>query len=171
LAGVRASREIAPDLAASPYLTNLRVLKYGFSDDHPRGPSHSTMVSPFGSKAADFLGLLSKCPRLEELSLNTELNPIQEVFASKLLGNLRVFQYYYGTNYSSYRSRANPYPLSVLAQNKALKNITTLRFHPGRDALIDIDEFDALVRSKNLPGIALPMAVAAALCACSRRAR
>ncbi|MBN9122084.1 MAG: WGR domain-containing protein [Planctomycetes bacterium] len=145
---------LLPPLAGSPYLTNLRVLKYGFSDDHPRGPSHSTMVSPFGSKAAELLDVLKNCPRLEELYLNTDLRPIDTVFSSKLLGNLRVFQYYYGTNYSDYRSRANPYPLSVLAQNKALKNLATLRLHPGRETTIDIDEFDALVRSKNLPALA-----------------
>jgi uncharacterized protein (TIGR02996 family) len=141
-------------LAGSPHLTNLRVLKYGFSDDHPRGPSHSTMVSPFGSKAEEFLDVLSKCPRLEELYLNTDLHPIDAVFSSELLKNLRVFQYYYGTTYSHYPNRANPYPLSTLARNKALKNLTTLRLHPGREATIDIDEFDALVNAKNLPALA-----------------
>jgi uncharacterized protein (TIGR02996 family) len=145
---------IALPLAASPYLSNLRVLKYGFSDDHPRGPSHSTMVHPFGSKAADFLDVLSKCPRLEELYLNTELHPVDAVFSSELLKNLRVFQYYYGTNYSAYNSQANAYPLSTLARNKTLKNLTTLRLHPGREATIDIDEFDALVNAKNLPALA-----------------
>jgi hypothetical protein len=145
---------LLPALAGSPHLANLRVLKYGFSDDHKDGPSHSTMVNPFESSAARFLDLLGNCPRLEELYLNTELNPIDDVFSSKLLGNLRVLQYYYGTNYSNYRSRANPYPLSVLAANKSLKNLATLRFHPGRDAEIDLDELDALLNSKNLPALA-----------------
>jgi uncharacterized protein (TIGR02996 family) len=144
---------LLPALAGSPYLTNLRVLKYGFSDDHERGPSHSTMVSPFGSSAAEMLDVLKNCPRLEELYLNTELRPIGDLFSSALLGNLRVLQYYYGTNYSVYQSQARAYPLSVLAENKALKNLTTLRFHPGRDATIDIDELDALLRSKNLPAL------------------
>lgn len=147
-----------PYLAESPYLTNLRVLKYGFSDDHKDGPSHSTMVDPFGSNssgaggAEKVIDLLNKCPRLEELYLNTDLDAIDTLFAAPQLGGLRVFQYYYGTD--SYRDRANAYPLSTLAENKALKNLTTLRFHPGRDAEIGIDEFDALINSKNLPALA-----------------
>jgi uncharacterized protein (TIGR02996 family) len=141
-----------PFLAESPYLTNLRVLKYGFSDDHENGPSHSTMVRPFEDCTADaLLAVLKNCPRLEELYLNTDFTEIDDVFFSKLLGNLRVFQYYYGMG--EYQG-PNPYPLSALAQNKALTRLTTLRFHPGRDATIDVDEFDALLKSKNLPALA-----------------
>ena len=51
--------------------------------------------------------MLKKCPRLEELYLNAELRPIDEVFSSALLGNLRVMQYYYGTNYSGGRDRSD----------------------------------------------------------------
>ena len=144
---------LLPALAGSPYLTNLRVLKYGFSDDHKDGPSHSTMLNPFRSNSAELLDVLATCPRLEELYLNTELHPIDDVFSSKLLGNLRVLQYYYGTNYSHHPRHADPYPLSALAKNKALTKLTTLRFHPGRDATIDLDEFDALLKSKNLPAL------------------
>ena len=146
--------KLLPALAGSPYLTNLRVLKYGFSDDHKDGPSYSTMLNPFDSSAEELLGVLKKCPRLEELYLNAALQPIDDVFASKHIGNLRVLQYYYGSNYAHYQSQADPYPLSALAKNKALTNLHTLRFHPGRDATIEIGEFDALVRSKNLPALA-----------------
>ena len=140
-----------PFLAESPYLTNLRVLKYGFSDDHDGGPSHSTMVRPFEDCTADaLLAVLKNCPRLEELYLNTDFSPIDDVFGSKLLGNLRVFQYYYGMG--EYEG-PNPYPLSGLARNKALAKLTTLRFHPGRDAEIDLDEFYVLLRSKNLAAL------------------
>lgn len=145
--------ELLPLLAGSPHLTNLRVLKYGFSDEHKSGPAYSTMVGPFRSKAAELLDVLGACPRLEELYLNTALHPIDDVFTSKALGNLRVLQYYYGTNYSHYTREADPYPLSALAQNKALKNLTTLRFHPGRDTEIDLDEFDALLQSEYLPAL------------------
>ena len=140
-------------LATSPYLKNLRVLRFGFSDDQKRGPTYSTMVGPFESKAGNLLKVLENCPRLEELYLNTDMRPIDDVFSSELLGNLRVFQYYYGSTYVDYRSRANPYPLSTLAKNKSLKNLTTLRFHPGRDTTLDIDEVDALLKSKNLPAL------------------
>jgi hypothetical protein len=151
---------ILPPLSESPYLKNLRVLKYGFSDDHESGPSHSTMVDPFGhntgvSPTEQILELLKKCPRLEELYLNTGLRDVDALFASPLIGGLRVLQYYYGMGGYRGRGRATePYPLSTLAQNKSLKNLTTLRFHPGRDATINIDELDALLRSKNLPALA-----------------
>ena len=67
------SSSLSRALAGSPYLTNLRVLKYGFSDDHNRGPSHSTCVVPFGNTTAEqVLGVLKVCPRLEELYLYAE---------------------------------------------------------------------------------------------------
>jgi Ran GTPase-activating protein (RanGAP) involved in mRNA processing and transport len=34
-----------------------------------------------------------------------------------------------------------------------LQKLTTLRLHPGRDATIELDEFDALLRSSNLPNL------------------
>jgi uncharacterized protein (TIGR02996 family) len=141
--------EIVSVLAASPYFTNLRVLKYGYSDDHKDGPSHSTMISAFESDPDAFLALLKACPRLEELYLNADLDRVDEVFASDLLGNLRVFQYYYGVG--RYNNPASPYPLSALAENAALEHVHTLRFHPGRDADVDLDEFTALLNSPNLP--------------------
>jgi uncharacterized protein (TIGR02996 family) len=142
-------------LSESQHLTNLRVFKYGFSDEGDR-LVHSTMVDPFGNRTAqNMLDLLKKNSRLEELYLNSDLPDIATLFASPLLGNLRVFQYYYGTNYHSYgQNQSDPYPLSTLAKNKALKNLTTLSFHPGRDARIDIDELNALLRSKHLPALA-----------------
>jgi uncharacterized protein (TIGR02996 family) len=144
-----------PALAGSPYLKNLRVLKYGFSDDGPE-LAHSTMVEPFGANTAQyFLDVLKNCPRLEELYLNVDFTQAEQLFASPLLGQLKVFQYYYGSTHRDYsnRTKPDPYPLSALAQNKALKNLTTLRLHPGRDATIDIDELDAVLRSKNLPAL------------------
>jgi uncharacterized protein (TIGR02996 family) len=146
---------ILPVLIKSTPLGNLRVLKYGFSDDHKGGPSHSTMVDPFGGTTAEqFLDFLKKCPRLEELYLNTTLRNIGTLFGSPLLGNLRVLQYYYGMQGGARNIPRVPYPLSALAKNKALSNLTTLRLHPGREAEIVLDELDALVRSKNLPALA-----------------
>jgi uncharacterized protein (TIGR02996 family) len=144
-----------PLLSESTYLTNLRVFKYGFSDEGDR-PVHSTMVDPFGNRTVQhMLELLKKNLRLEELYFNTNLTDIATLFASPLLGNIRVLQYYYGTTYSSYGlNRADPYPLSALANNKALKNMTTLRFHPGRDTTIALDELDALLKSKQLQALA-----------------
>ncbi|HUR52845.1 MAG TPA: WGR domain-containing protein [Gemmataceae bacterium] len=144
-----------PHLAESAYVTNLRVLKYGFGDNDPDSLTHSTMVDPFGMPGADaVLGVLQKNPRLEELYLNVSVGSPEDLFSSPLLGSLRAFQFYFGTaDYSEHGQESDPYPLSVLAENTALEKLTTLRLHPGRDASIDLGEFDALLRSPNLPAL------------------
>lgn len=143
--------EILPPLLESNYLTNLRVFKLGFSDSG-KVVGHSTMVQPFDDcNAPQVLHLLERCPRLEELYLNTDLDGIDKLFASPALGNLRVLQYYYGNEYGPRSGLA--YPLTVLAANRALKRLTTLRLYPGRDTTIDVDQLDALLRSKHLPSL------------------
>jgi hypothetical protein len=148
--------ETMPPLLQSPYLTNLRALKVGFSDDGER-IRHSTMVNPFGGcNAQQVIDLLAKCPRLEELYLNTHLPGVENLFASPQLGNVRVLQYYYGTPYGSRSSWDNPgsaYPLTALARNPALKRLTTLRLHPGRDGQVDLEEMAAVLRSPRLPSL------------------
>jgi uncharacterized protein (TIGR02996 family) len=143
---------ILPPLLASPYLTNLRVFKLGFSD-HPNQLGHSTMVLPFENCNAEQVSeLLQNCPRIEELYLNTNLLGIDILFASPSLGNIRVLQYYYGTLYSG-GDADRPYPLIELAYNTSLDRLTTLRLHPGRDATIDLDELDAVLRTPHLPSL------------------
>jgi uncharacterized protein (TIGR02996 family) len=143
--------EILPPLLESPNLTSLRTLKLGFSDAPEIG--YSTMVSPFGSCTSDqVIALLRKCPRLEELYLNTPLPGVGDLFASPALGNVRVLQYYYGEEYSR-QTRSVAYPLRRLANNASLQRLTTLRLHPGRDATVLLDELDALVRSPHLPNL------------------
>lgn len=143
--------DILSPLTESPNLSNLRILKLGFSDNQL---AHSTQTCPFEKcTVAQILDLMKKCPRLEELYINNEMRPIDDVFSSELLANIRVLQYYYASAYNTYRDPHEPYPLGSLAANKSLKNLTTLRFHPGRDAEIDIDELDALLNSKNLPSL------------------
>jgi hypothetical protein len=114
------------------------------------------MVEPLGTNTAEqVIDVLAACPRLEELYLNIDVENIDVLFTSPQLGNLRVLQYYYGSTARSYgEDDSDPYPLSVLARNKALKNLTTLHLHPGRDAEIALDELDALLRSKHLPALA-----------------
>jgi uncharacterized protein (TIGR02996 family) len=133
---------ILPALAAAPFLPNLRALKIGFSDDHPNGPSFSTCISAFETMpAADLLGLLKACPRLDELSLNTYVSDTNTFFGSSRLGNLRILQSYYG----------DTGVLDAVAKNKALANLTTLRIQPGRDDAITLDSLRKFVRSKHLP--------------------
>jgi uncharacterized protein (TIGR02996 family) len=141
--------EILPPLVQSPYLTNLRVFKVGFSDNRDE-IAHSTMVDPFGAcTGKQIMELLQKWPHLEELYLNTDLNEIDRLFALPSLGNLRVLQYYYGMD--SRYDRNDGYPLKALVKNASLHQLTTLRVHPGRDTQIDLGQLDAVLRSKKLP--------------------
>jgi uncharacterized protein (TIGR02996 family) len=144
---------ILPTLLESPYLTNLRVCKVGFSDTSHR-IGHSTMVSTFQNCGAQqIMELLHKCPRLEELYLNTSLPGIERLFALPKLGNIRVLQYYYGSDYYQRNQHFSAYPLEILANNSSLQRLTTLRLHAGRDATIGLDEMDAVLRSRNLPSL------------------
>jgi uncharacterized protein (TIGR02996 family) len=148
----RAEGGILPTLIGSPNLTNLRAFKFGFSDAEDR-IGHSTMVDPFGDcTAQQVLQLLQKRPRLEELYLNTGLRDIDSLLGSPALGNLRVLQYYYGTDYFGGR-RSHAYPLKTLAKNASLSRLTHLRLHPGREATIELGELDAILRSRNLPSL------------------
>jgi uncharacterized protein (TIGR02996 family) len=140
---------LAPMLE-SQYLTNLRVFKLGFSDSGER-IGHSTMVAPFEScNAKQVIELLQKCPRLEELYLNTNLPGITHLFALPSLENIRVLQYYYGSDYGT-KNPGGTYPLSQLANNASLQQLTTLRLHAGRDTEIDLKQVDAVLRSEHLP--------------------
>jgi uncharacterized protein (TIGR02996 family) len=142
---------IPGDLFTSPYLTNLRVFKLGFSDaENP--PTHSTMVGPFqGRNADEVVELLSRAPRLEELYLNTDLPGIERLFASPALGRLRILQYYFGMVYD--QDDGHVYRLRPLADNPALGQLTHLRLHPGRDTTIDLAGMEAILHSPNLPNL------------------
>jgi uncharacterized protein (TIGR02996 family) len=135
----------------SPWLTNLRALKVGFTDcgEHM---GHSTMVSTFRYLETDqVIRLLQKCPRLEELYINTHLRNIEQLFGHPALAQVRVLQYYFGSEYID--DTARPYPLTDLASNPALGRLTTLRLHPGRDTTIDLRDLDPLLRSPHLPNL------------------
>src|SRR5262249_14067626 len=72
--------DVLPSLVESPYLGNLRVFKFGFSDLGEQ-LGHSTMVRPFGSPTAgQVIALLERAPRLEELYLNTTINDVEQLF-------------------------------------------------------------------------------------------
>ena len=144
---------VLPPLIESPYLGNLQVFKLGYSDSADQ-INYTTMCMPFESCTVDqMIAFVGRCPRLEELYLNTALSNIERLFAMPTLGNLRVLQYFYGSDYSQGGS-GGAYPLSALAGNASLGRLTTLRLHAGRDARIDPAEFEAVVRSPHLPGLA-----------------
>jgi len=139
-------------LLDAPFLTNLRAFAFGFSDT-PDALGHSTMARTFEDCTVEqVLSVLTRWPRLESLAVNTALPGIERLFASPELGRLRAFQYYNGTDYSV-DDTPIPYPLKTLAENTALSQVKTLRFHPGRDATIDLDQFETLLASTNLPAL------------------
>jgi uncharacterized protein (TIGR02996 family) len=140
--------DLLPPLIASPYLTNLRSFTLGFGGSDR--PVYSGMVGTFNNCTADqVVDLLGKCPRLEELYLNTSVPDVEGLFASPALAGLRVLQYYFGA--AEYDREGEAYPLSYLADNPAAGRLTTLRLHPGRDATVPIDELDVLLNSTRLP--------------------
>ena len=147
--------DILPPLLASPNLGNLRAFKIGFSDDDPADLRHSTMLGVFRNcDAAQMAELLGKWPRLEELRLNTDLAGIDALFASPRLAGLRLFQYYFGTDYNLYDSPLKAsYPLAALAGNPALVGLREIRLHPGREATLGLAEVRALLASTNLPAL------------------
>jgi hypothetical protein len=128
-------------------VSNLRVFKLGFGDTNDR-LVHNTMFGPFAScNAPQVVRLLQKCPRLEELHLNTDLRNLSALFAHPALGQLRVLQYYHGRNYGR---RADANPLRGLANNPHLKRLTTLRLHPSSSALITWELLNALLGTPSL---------------------
>lgn len=151
--GLRFPSPILTPLLDSPCLPNLRAFKLGFSDTADT-IAHSTMVRPFeGCTAQQLIELLQKWPRLEELYLNTDLPDIGQLFASPKVGNLAVFQYYFGTNYGG-NQPGGAYPLRILANNASLTRLTHLKLHPGRDETIDLAEMNAVLCSTRLPSLA-----------------
>src|SRR5262249_15645641 len=116
---------ILPPLLQSPYLTNLRVSKLGFSDSGDR-MGHSTMIATFNDcNAQEVIELMQKCPRLEELYLNTNLSGIDSLFALPKLDKIRVLHYYYGMSYGK-SNPVSPYPLTALAMAFNVHSVAAL---------------------------------------------
>jgi uncharacterized protein (TIGR02996 family) len=143
-------------LAESEFVRNLRVLHVGYGNaDEDGTPTHSTMIAPFeGNTMEELLALIENNTLLDELYLNVELGDVERLFKSPLLGRLRVFQFYFGTGeYTGGGGMSLGYPLGVLADNKHLRKLTTLRLHPGREAEIDTEELDALLNCEYLTSL------------------
>jgi uncharacterized protein (TIGR02996 family) len=155
-----------------PYLTNLRVLQVGGLAEltspglaeresaeeelgivTARTEIYTTSIVTVereegqppvhGWGLSDFLALR---PRLEELYLLApdEDYDLAHLFALPNLNHLRVLQVY---------GRDVHYPLEVLADNPALKNLTHLQLHPAYTGvpLIDLAGMRAIVQSPHLP--------------------
>ena len=97
--------------------------------------------------------LLKKCPRLEELYLNTNLVDIDALFATRGSAISAYCNTTTATTTVRKALRAARIRLRPWQTTPSLQRLTTLRLHPGRDTTIELTEFDALVRSPHLPGL------------------
>jgi hypothetical protein len=93
--------------------------------------------------------LVERMRRLEELYLLAHDLNTAELFALPNLTNLRVLQVYHDREV---------YSLEALATNPALRNLTTLRLHPGHSypdegSSLPRDQVRALLYSPHLPAL------------------
>jgi uncharacterized protein (TIGR02996 family) len=102
-------------LARAPFLPHLRVFQLGESVDFEEEYYSSEAVGH------GLVRLAAKMSRVEELHLYAAEVRTDKLFALPNLTNLRVLVVYHNRRY----------PLGVLAANPALRNLTTLRFHPA----------------------------------------
>jgi uncharacterized protein (TIGR02996 family) len=136
-------------LAGSPHLSNVRVLGIGsFETGFRSYASPDSWISDHG----DAVWLLAqKMPKLEELYVEGTFVP-EELFRSKALTHLRIFQWHGGDHY----------PLEVLARNESLRSLAHLSLCPRilrrrRDYRFDDftgpDETEPILRLSHLRAI------------------
>jgi uncharacterized protein (TIGR02996 family) len=102
-------------LGESPYLTNVRVLRLGTDDGDDWQGYRCYLHSPV------IEDLVRKMPRVEELYLFANGFNVNELFGLPTLTNLRVLQLYH---------TEQVHRLQLLADNRALGNLTHLLLHP-----------------------------------------
>jgi uncharacterized protein (TIGR02996 family) len=102
-------------LVESPYLTNVRVLRLGTDDGDDWQGYRCYLHTPV------IVDLVRKMPRVEELYLFANGFDVNELFALPTLTSLRVLQLYHSEQV---------HRLQLLAENRALVNLTHLLIHP-----------------------------------------
>jgi uncharacterized protein (TIGR02996 family) len=102
-------------LVESPYLTNVRVLRLGTDDGDDWQGYRCYLHTPV------IVDLIRKMPRVEELYLFANGFDVNELFALPTLTSLRVMQLYHSEQV---------HRLQLLAENRALGNLTHLLIHP-----------------------------------------
>jgi hypothetical protein len=141
-------------LAASPYLSNVRVFHLGSTEGFTENNSDAYMYnSRYELSTADQTtwDLIEKMARLEELHLFTSTSRLRKLFASKKLSHLRVLQVYL----------SDDYPLDVLVANTSLGRLTHLSLHPRNlyedegetDSFLPLHKVRAVLESPNLPSL------------------
>jgi uncharacterized protein (TIGR02996 family) len=123
-------------LLLSPFLLNLRVFQLG-------KPISGFQLRDWQWDSTSLPLLVAKLPHIEELHLLPDGYDATHLFSLPNLSSLRVLQVYY---------LGERYPLEVLADNPALKNLTHLQLHPApADApLIDLAGARAILESPHL---------------------
>jgi hypothetical protein len=112
------------ELLGAPLLRSLRIFQMGDVDGEP--PEEGWMDNHTYTPGID--RLIAGMPRIEELHLLCKEYDSAALFALPNLTNLRVLRMYAlgdPNNYDNFEI-----PLDVLAQNKALGNLTHLLLHP-----------------------------------------
>ncbi len=136
-------------LARAPFLPHLRVFQLGESVDFENvdfeeGSGEGVYNS--GAVAHGLVRLAAKMERVEELHLYAQAVRTDKLFALPNLTNLRVLVVYHNREY----------PLEVLAANRALRNLTAVRFHPAHnedESCLPLAGVRALVHSPHLPAL------------------
>lgn len=145
-------RDALEELSRSLYLGNVRVFRLGdeegFTERRPDPYSYNSFYD-LPSPGDEVWSLVSRMPRLEELSLYGNLHAVIELFGMKM-PSLRIFQVYLSEDY----------PLRYLAENKSLRNLTHLALHPRacerdyhEDEYLRLGDVRHLLTSKNLPAL------------------
>jgi uncharacterized protein (TIGR02996 family) len=131
-------------LAKAPFLPHLRVFQLGETVDFEEATYNSE-----GTSGEGLPGLVARMTRLEELYVLARDVGMSELFALPNLTHLRVLLVYH---------EMEVYPLKVLAENPALRNLTTLRLHPahseaGAGGFLRWGEVRALLDSPHLTAL------------------
>jgi uncharacterized protein (TIGR02996 family) len=122
-------------LLRSPYLGNLRTLRFGEAVPDDERYFNSRM------SGEPVIGLVKAMPRLEELYLLAQTVDTDQLFGLRTLTRLRVLQVYH----------MDHYPLQRLANNPAFANLTHLLCHPHvmreDEPYLRLPQLRAVVRS------------------------
>jgi uncharacterized protein (TIGR02996 family) len=136
-------------LARAPFLPHLRAFQFGEGVDFENVDfEEGSGEGVYNSEAVGhgLARLAAKMERVEELLLFAQAVRTDKLFALPNLTNLRVLVVYHN----------RLYPLEVLAANPALRNLTTLRFHPAHNedgSCLPLAGVRALVHSPHLTSL------------------
>ncbi|MFO0844048.1 MAG: WGR domain-containing protein [Gemmataceae bacterium] len=135
-------------LVRSPFLTNVRSLTVGERpsqrEEDACGPDEGFSCNTW---AEGVVGIVKAMPKLEELYLYAQSTDPDQLFSLKTLNKLRVLALYH---------ERDRYPITRLAKNPSLGNLTHLLIHPHNleeEPYIRTPAVKELVNSKHLKSL------------------